>query len=116
MYVRNVASTGSAMRRITAGSRSMAGWRSAVVMVQPDTVARWHKRAFKLYSSRKSRSDKRGRPAVDPGARVLIFQMAGANSTWGVPKIYGVLLRLGLETFERAVLEPPRRYRLKPPP
>ena len=30
-------------------SRVWPGWRSAVMIVQPDTVVRWHKRAFKLY-------------------------------------------------------------------
>ena len=29
-------------------SRIWSGWRSAVVIVQPETVVRWHKRAFKL--------------------------------------------------------------------
>ncbi len=45
-------------------SRVWSGWRSAVVIVQSDTVVRWHKRAFKLYWRRTSRSVKRGRPAV----------------------------------------------------
>lgn len=30
-------------------SRIWPGWRSAVVIAQPDTVVRSHKRAFKLY-------------------------------------------------------------------
>ena len=25
------------------------GWRSALVVVQPDTVVRWHRRGFRLY-------------------------------------------------------------------
>ena len=35
-------------------SRIWSGWRDAVVIVQPDTVVRGHKRAFKLYWRRKS--------------------------------------------------------------
>ncbi len=96
-------------------SRVWSGWRSAVVIVQPDTIVRWHKRAFKLYWRRKSRSDKRGRPTVDSAVRALIFQMADANSTWGAPKIHGELLMLGLDISERTVSGLLRRYRRKPP-
>lgn len=96
-------------------SRVWSGWRSAVVIVQPDTVVRWHKRAFKLYWRRKSRSDKRGRPALDPDVKALIFKMADANPSWGAPKIHGELLMLGLEISERTVSGLLRRYRRKPP-
>ncbi len=96
-------------------SRLWSGWRSAVVIVQPDTVVHWHKRAFKLYWRRKSRSDNRGRPAVDPDVRALIFRMADANSSWGAPKIHGELLMLGLVISERTVSGLLRRYRRKPP-
>ena len=30
-------------------SRLWAGWRSVVVIVQPDTVVRWHRDGFRLY-------------------------------------------------------------------
>jgi len=85
------------------------------VIVQPDTVVRWHKRAFKLYWRRKSRPDKRGRPALDPDVKALIFKMADANPSWGAPKIHGELLMLGLEISERTVSGLLRRYRRKPP-
>ena len=29
-------------------SRTWSGWRDALLVVQPDTVIRWHKKAFKL--------------------------------------------------------------------
>ncbi|HIA48911.1 MAG TPA: integrase [Candidatus Hydrogenedentes bacterium] len=96
-------------------SRFWSGWRSTVMIVQPDTVVRWHKRAFKLYWRRKSRSDKRGRPAVNPDVRALIYQMADVNTSWGAPKIHGELLMLGLEISERTVSGLLRRYRRKPP-
>ncbi len=52
-------------------SRIWSGWRNAVVIVRPDTVIRWHRRAFKLYWRRKSRGGKRGRPAVDPEVKAV---------------------------------------------
>ncbi len=30
-------------------SRTWSGWRDALLIVQPDIVIRWHKKAFKLY-------------------------------------------------------------------
>jgi transposase InsO family protein len=96
-------------------SRIWSGWRNAVFIVQPDTVVRWHKRAFKLYWRFKSRSGKRGRPALAPDIKALILKMADANPTWGAPKIHGELLKLGLETSERTVSGVLRRYRRKPP-
>ena len=39
-------------------SRTWSGWRDALLVVQPDTVIRWHKKAFKLYWRRQSRADR----------------------------------------------------------
>src|SRR5438128_12536356 len=43
--------------------------------------------------------------------RTLVRTMAGANVTWGAPRIHGELLKLGLEISERTVsrLMPKRR-------
>src|SRR5580692_11465305 len=38
------------------------GWRSALVIVKPETVIAWHRRAFRLYWRWKSRYQ--GRPSV----------------------------------------------------
>ena len=63
-------------------SRAWSGWRDALLIVQPDTVVRWHKRAFKLYWRRKSRTGKRrGRPALDSDVRAMTIKMADANPT-----------------------------------
>ena len=96
-------------------SRFWSGWREAVVIVQPDTVVRWHKRVFKLYWARKSRSGKRGRPPLDPEVKELVLWMADSNPGWGAPKIHGELLKLDLVTSERTVSGLLRRYRRKPP-
>jgi len=96
-------------------SRFWSGWREAVVIVQPDTVVRWHKRAFKLYWARKSRGRKRGRPPLNREVKDLVLWMTASNSLWGAPKIHGELLKLGLVTSERTVSGILRRYRRKPP-
>ena len=96
-------------------SRIWPGWRSAVVIVRPDTVVRWHKRAFKLYWRRKSCTGKRGRPSLDPEVKAFVLRMIEANRTWGAPEIHGELLKLGIDISERTVSGLLRRHRPKSP-
>ena len=69
------------------------GWQGALVLVQPATVVRWHRQAFKSYWTRISRRGRRGRPPVSREIRELILRMAKANPLWGAPRIHGELLR-----------------------
>jgi len=55
-------------------SRLWTNWRSALVIVKPATVVKWHRRGFKLYWRWKSR--KTGRPMIDPEIRRLIRRMS----------------------------------------
>ncbi|MCH8149524.1 MAG: hypothetical protein IH987_16325 [Planctomycetes bacterium] len=41
-------------------SRLWSNWRSALLIVQPDTVVRWHQQGFRLYWRWKSRSRRTG--------------------------------------------------------
>ncbi len=56
-------------------------WRSALHVVQPATVVRWHRQGFRYYWRWKSR--RRGRPKIDPETRALIRRMCRANPLWG---------------------------------
>ncbi len=96
-------------------SRIWTGWRGALLIVRPDTVVRWHRRAFKLYWHRKSQAGKRGRPPVDLDLKAMIIKMADSNSTWGAPKIHGELLKLGVVISERTVSGLLCRHKRKPP-
>ena len=98
-----------------ATSRVWSGWRDALVIVKPDTVVRWHRKVFKIYWRCKSRSGKRGRPALDPEVKAFVLKMMEANHTWGAPKIHGELLKLGIEVSERTVSGLLRRHRPKSP-
>src|SRR5712692_5039983 len=44
-------------------SRLWSGWRTAIVIVQPETVIAWHRRGFRLWWTWKSRH-RLGRPTV----------------------------------------------------
>jgi len=88
-------------------------WQSALILVKPETVIRWHRKGFRLYWTRKSRN-RGGRPPIDSQIRTLIRRMARENPTWGAPRIHGELLKLGFEVSEATVSRYMPRRR-KPP-
>ena len=60
-----------------------SNWRSALAIVQPETVIKWHREGFRLYWRWKSRAGKRGRPRVPGEIRNLIRRISRENRTWG---------------------------------
>jgi putative transposase len=85
--------------------RFWSRWREALILVQPETVVRWHRASFKLYWTWLSRHPIRaGRKGVSGELRELIFRMVADNPTWGSPRIHGELKMLGFDISERTVL------------
>jgi hypothetical protein len=72
---------------------------SAVRIVRPETVIRWHRRGFQAYWRWKSRPGA-GRPPIDGQIRDLIQQMSMDNPLWGAPRIHGELLMLGIDVAQ----------------
>ena len=64
-------------------SRIWPRWRRHVVIVQPDTVVRWHRTAWRRYWTWRSRGAKRGRPRIEPALAELIRRMTRENPRWG---------------------------------
>ena len=86
-------------------------WKRALVIVQPETVVRWHRQGFRFYWRWKSRAHG-GRPRFDPQVRALVRRMSLANPLWGAPRIHGELLKLGIEISQTTVAKyMPRRRR-----
>jgi putative transposase len=83
-------------------SRLWSGWRSALLIVQPATVVRWHRQGFRLYWRWKSRKSP-GRPKADRTIRDLIHRMCHENPTWGAPRIQSELALLGHSVAESTV-------------
>jgi hypothetical protein len=94
-------------------SRLWRGWRSSLIVVQPETVLRWHRQGFGLYWRWKSRS-RCGRPKIDAEIRTLIRRMSRDNPTWGRRRIRSELHLLGYEVAELTVAKYMVRGR-KPP-
>src|SRR6266446_6508036 len=86
-------------------------WKSALVIVRPETVISWQRKRFKRYWWRLSQPKGPGRPSMSTEIRKLVRTMAAANVLWGAPRIHGELLKLGFEISERTVsrLMPKRR-------
>ena len=90
------------------------GWRSALVIVKPDTVIAWHRKGFRLFWTWKVRHGRPGRPAVAKDVRELIRKLSRENRLWGAPRIHGELLKLGIDIGETSVGKYLVRHR-KPP-
>jgi hypothetical protein len=76
-------------------SRLTRFWQTALHIIQPDTLLRWHRDLFRVYWKRKSKSKKR-KPRIPRETINLIKQMARENPFWGAEKIRGELLNLGI--------------------
>src|SRR5690349_9046531 len=83
-------------------ARLVRTWQQALVIVQPDTLLRWHRELFRLYWKRKSKvSSHRSKLAVE--TITLIRQMATNNRLWGAERIRGELLKLGIRACKRTI-------------
>ena len=97
--------------------RFWSGWKQSLLIVQPETVVRWHRAGFKLYWKWISR--RRARPGRKPTSkelRGLIFRLVAENPTWGAPRIHGELKMLGCDISERTVLRWMRKAPRSPEP
>ena len=83
--------------------RAWPRWRSALVIVQPDTVVRWHRTGWRRYWAWKSRRRGPGRPRLSPELRLLIQRLARENPRWGSVRIQGELRKLGFEVSAESV-------------
>jgi putative transposase len=89
-------------------------WRTALIVVQPDTVVRWHRQRLRSQWTRRSTRTRLGRQNTDAAVRTLVGTMAAANPLWRAPRIHGELCKLGITVSERTVsrlLRRPRRPR-----
>jgi putative transposase len=84
-------------------------WRSAVKILQPETVLAWERKGFRLYWIWK-RQARKGRPCQSREVRELIQKISLANPRWGAPRIHGELQKLGIQVAETTVA----KYMVRP--
>src|ERR671931_632557 len=76
-------------------------WRQALAVVQPATLTRWHRQAFRLFWRWKSTPLP---PPLPLDLQALICRMAHENPTWGQERIANeLLLKLGVRVSPRTV-------------
>jgi len=95
-------------------SQLWSGWRSALIIVKPETVIAWHRQGFQRYWTWKIRHGRNGRPRVSKEIRDLIGSMSRMNVLWGAPRIHSELLKLGIKISRATVAKYMVRHR-KPP-
>jgi transposase InsO family protein len=84
-------------------STAWQDWKSGAFLLKASTVVGWHRKGFGLFWTWKIRRRKPGRPVVPKDVRELIRTMSRDNPLWGAPRIYGELLKLGIEIGETSV-------------
>ena len=75
-------------------SQIWSGWRETLVIVQPDTVVRWHRKGFRLYWRSISKREP-GRPPISVEVKILIRRFANENG-WRARKVQAELEKLGV--------------------
>jgi len=85
-------------------SSKLRMWKEALIIVQPDTVLRWHRELFKRFWKRKSKpKPKQGRPPLTDDLVTLIKRIVKENLTWGAERIRGELLKLGVRVNKSTI-------------
>ena len=91
-------------------SKFLNGWEELVHVMKPETVKRWHTRAFRAGWRWKSKA---GRKPVALEIQQLIRRLSKENPLWGAERIRDVLLLMG---YEAPGEDPVRKYMAKPRP
>jgi putative transposase len=89
-------------------------WQQTVLIVQPETILRWHRDLFKWVWRRKSKP-KGHRQPLSAALVALIKQMVVENRLWGAERIRGELLKLGIHVSKRTI-QKYRRQVVRPRP
>ena len=95
-------------------ARLVLTWNQALLIVQPETLLRWHRELFRLYWKHKSKT-RAHKPKVAAKPIDLIRQMAKDNRLWGAERIRGELLKLGLRVCKRSIQKYMRTVRTHQP-
>jgi putative transposase len=100
--VKRPALTGRDRLLVVGLSSRLASWKQAVLIVQPDTILRWHRELFRWVWRRKSKP-KGHRQPLAAALVALIKQMVVENRLWGAERIRGELLKLGVCVSKRTI-------------
>src|SRR5438552_11139241 len=80
-------------------------WRRLRLLVQPDTILKWHRDLIARRQAAVSRPRRRGRPRTLRSVRALVLRLARENGTWGYRRVHDELLTLGVTVAPSTVWE-----------
>ena len=83
-------------------AKAVRTWKQALVIVQPETLLRWHREGFHLFWRHKSQAASR-KAKVSLETVTLIREMITNNRLWGAERIRGELLKLGIRVCKRTI-------------
>jgi putative transposase len=86
------------------------------LLVQPDTILRWHRDLLARHHGAQSRPKRPGRPRTVRSVRALVLRLANENPTWGYRRIHGELLTLGVKVAASTVWQILRDAGIGPAP
>ncbi|MEU8974750.1 integrase core domain-containing protein [Streptomyces monashensis] len=86
------------------------------LLVQPDTVLRWHRNLIKQRHARTCRPKRSGRPRTVRSIRVLVLRLARENPGWGYRRIHGELVVLRVTVAASTVWAIIRQAGIDPAP
>jgi putative transposase len=95
-------------------ARMVRAWKQALLIVQPETLLRWHCEAFRLYWKHMSKAPAH-KPKVAAETIALIRETATKNRLWGAERIRGELLKLGIHVCKRTIQKYMRQVRAPQP-
>ena len=91
-------------------ARATRSWRQALLIVQPETLLRWHRQSFRLFWKHRSKATS-NTPKVAAETIALIKEMASNNRLWGAERIRGELLKLDIRVCKRTIQKYMRNVR-----
>lgn len=91
-------------RTVMVLASKLHSWKEALMIVQPDTLLRWHRELFRRTLRRKSKPQgKQGRKLLTDDVVALIKRMAKENLSWGAERIRGELLKLEIKVSKSTI-------------
>jgi hypothetical protein len=102
-------------RFVLVGLAAVCGnWREALLLVQPETLLRWHRELFRHFWARRCKPRSPRKTRLSGRVIALIKQMATENRTWGAKRIRGELLKLGIQVAKSTIQRYIARFRNTP--
>jgi transposase InsO family protein len=95
-------------------ARAVRAWKQALFIVQPETLLRWHREAYRLFWKRRSKAFSH-KPRVSAETIALIRDMVAKNRFWGAERIRGELLKLDIRVRKRTIQKYMRHVRTPQP-